>query len=80
MIIDYSEVFGRILKYLVEGIAVGLVCYFVAQLNTDQIIIIAVSAAAIFAILDMYSPVISNGVRIGAGVSVASHFIGFKTV
>jgi len=80
MNIDYAIVFERILKYLIEGISVGLICYLVAKLNFDQIIIIGVSSAAIFAILDMYSPVISNGVRVGTGITVASHFIGFKTI
>lgn len=80
MIIDYSEVFGRILKYLIEGIAVGLVSYFVAQLNTDQIIIIAVSSAAIFAILDMYSPGTGNAFRMGIGLSAGTHMVGIKTV
>lgn len=80
MNIDYANVLERILKYLIEGISVGLVCYFVSKLNFDQIIIISVSAASIFAILDMYSPVISNGARIGTGLTVATHFIGFKTI
>jgi hypothetical protein len=37
--IDFAQILERILKYLLEGIAVGLACYFTAKLNIDQIII-----------------------------------------
>lgn len=80
MSIDFSEVLGRVLKYLMEGIAVGLACYFVGKLNMDQIIIIAVTAAASFAILDMYSPKIGDSVRIGAGFGIGSQFSGVRLV
>jgi hypothetical protein len=80
MNIDFAEVLGRVLKYLMEGIAVGLACYFVGKLNMDQIIIIAVTAAASFAILDMYSPRIGDSVRIGAGFGIGSHFSGIRMV
>lgn len=64
MDIDYAEVLSRILKYLIVGIAVGLACYFTAKLNIDQIIIIAITGSATFAILDMYTPQISNKSRL----------------
>ena len=80
MIIDYSEVFGRILKYLIEGICISLVCYFTTTLNTDQIIIIAVSSACCFAILDMYSPRTGNAFRMGIGLGAGTHIVGIKTV
>ena len=80
MSIDFSEVLGRVLKYLMEGIAVGLACYFVGKLNMDQIIIIAVTAAASFAILDMYSPKIGDSVRLGAGIGIGSQFSGVRLV
>ena len=52
MDIDFAEILTRALKYLMEGLAVGLACYF-SKLKMDEIIIIAVTAAATFAILDM---------------------------
>jgi hypothetical protein len=64
MDIDYAEVLSRILKYLIVGIAVGIACYFTAKLNIDQIIIIAITGSATFAILDMYTPQISNKSRL----------------
>lgn len=80
MNIDFAEVLGRVLKYLMEGIAVGIACYFIGKLNMDQIIIIAVTAAATFAILDMYSPHISDAVRLGAGFGIGSQFTGIRMV
>jgi hypothetical protein len=80
MNIDYAEILSRILKYLMEGIAVGLACYFTAKLNMDQIIIIAVTAAATFAILDMYTPQVSNAARLGTGFGIGTQFTGIRMV
>ena len=80
MSIDYSEVIGRVLKYLIEGICIALVCYFVAKLNIDQIIIISITGACCFALLDMYSPTTSNGFRLGIGLGAGSHIIGLNII
>jgi len=80
MNIDFAEILARILKYLMEGIAVGLACYFAAKLNMDQIIIIAITASVTFAILDMYTPQISNAARVGTGFGIGSQFTGIKIV
>jgi len=61
-----------------EGLAVGLACYFSAKLNMDQIIIIAVTAAVTFAILDMYTPQVSNAARMGTGFGIGSQFTGLR--
>jgi hypothetical protein len=77
--LDYSEILTRILKYLMEGLAVGLACYF-TKLKMDEIIIIAVTAAATFAILDMYTPQVSDAARLGAGFGIGSQFAGLRMV
>ena len=79
MDIDFSEILGRALKYLMEGLAVGLACYF-TKLNIDEIIIIAVTAACTFAILDMYTPQVSNAARAGAGFGIGSQFAGLRVI
>ena len=76
--IDFAQILERILKYFMEGIAVGLACYFTAKLNIDQIIIIAITAAVTFAILDMYTPQISNAARMGTGIGIGSQFTGIR--
>ena len=79
MDIDFAEILTRALKYLMEGLAVGLACYF-SKLKMDEIIIIAVTAAATFAILDMYTPQVSNAARLGTGFGIGSHFAGLRMV
>jgi predicted transporter len=79
MDIDFAEILGRALKYLMEGLAVGLACYF-TNLKMDEIIIIAVTAAATFAILDMYTPQVSDAARMGTGFGIGSQFAGLRMV
>ena len=43
----------------------------------DSICIIAVTAAATFAILDMYTPDISASARMGAGFGIGGNLVGF---
>ena len=77
MDVDFAEILGRALKYLMEGLAVGLACYF-TKLKMDEIIIIAVTAAVTFAILDMYTPQVSSAARMGTGFSIGSQFAGLR--
>jgi len=51
----------RIIKFLVVGLVVGLVAYYFGRnkLTTKEIIIIALVAAIIFAIVDVYSPTVT---------------------
>ena len=79
MDIDISEILTRALKYIMEGLAVGLACYF-AKLKINDIIIIAVTAAATFAILDMFTPQISDAARIGTGFGIGSQFAGLRII
>jgi hypothetical protein len=80
--IDFTEILGRVLKYFFEGIAVGLACYFTpkSKLAMDEIVIIAITAAVVFAILDMYTPQISNAARMGTGFGIGSQFAGLRMV
>jgi hypothetical protein len=79
MDVDFAEILGRALKYLMEGLAVGLACYF-TKLKMDEIIIIAVTAAVTFAILDMYTPQVSSAARMGTGFGIGSQFAGLRLV
>ena len=79
MDIDMTEILGRVLKYLLEGLAVGLACYF-NNLKMNEIIVIAITAAATFAILDMYTPKVSDAARLGTGFGIGSHFAGLKLI
>jgi hypothetical protein len=79
MDIDFAEILARALKYLMEGLAVGLACYF-TKLKMDEIIIIAITASVTFAILDMYTPQVSSAARMGTGFGIGSQFAGLRLV
>uniref|UniRef100_A0A6C0EJG9 Uncharacterized protein n=1 Tax=viral metagenome TaxID=1070528 RepID=A0A6C0EJG9_9ZZZZ len=79
---DIQEVVKRAIKYLIEGGAVAVAAYYIPkkQMNVEEIIMIAVTAAATFALLDMYAPSISNAARQGAGFGIGANLTGFPTL
>tara|TARA_B100000586_G_C20062359_1_gene406840 strand:+ start:119 stop:364 length:246 start_codon:yes stop_codon:yes gene_type:complete len=72
--INLRDIVIRLIKYLVEGFAVALAAYYVPKKKTssEEIMMIAITAAATFAILDMAAPAVSIGARFGAGFSTGS--------
>lgn len=76
--IDLNEFVKRAIKYLVEGIMVGIVAFAIPKknLNIEEVIIIGLSAAATFAILDVFSPSIGAATRNGVGMSVGIGLTG----
>ncbi len=79
MELNTAEVLNRALKYLLEGLAVGIACYFTkVTIPLNEILIIAITAAATFAILDMYTPQISDAARLGTGFGIGTKFAGVR--
>ncbi len=77
--LDLMEVLRRAAKYLVEGGAVALAAYLIPQghkLKAAEILLLGVTAAAIFALLDLYSPSISASAKFGAGASIGAGLVG----
>lgn len=77
---DFSEFLRRLLKYAAEGIAVALAVYIVLRNkkpNMNEILVIALSAAAMFALLDLFSPSISSAARSGTGFGLGAGLVGF---
>jgi len=76
--VDFMEVLRRAAKYLVEGAAVALAAYLIpnGKLNAGEIVMIAVTAAAVFAILELYAPAIGGAARTGAGLSLGAGVVG----
>ena len=70
---------GRLVKYLVEGIMVAIAAYVIPKksLNVDEIVLIALSAAAIFSILDTYIPSMGVTARSGAGFGIGANLVQF---
>ena len=76
---DFMEVLNRAVKYLIEGIAVGLAAVLVPRKGIDfqEVIVIAIVAAAAFAVLDLVSPSIGVTARQGAGFGIGANLVGF---
>ena len=74
---DYKEIAKKVIKYLLEGIAVALVAYYFMsdKLGAKDIFVLGVSAAAAFAILDQFSPTVAMGARFGAGFGIGQGII-----
>jgi ABC-type Co2+ transport system permease subunit len=79
MTVDYNEVFTRIVKYLLEGLTVGIVAYVLPSksLSFEEILLLALTAAAIFAIMDLLAPAIGVGARQGVGLGAGFNLMGF---
>lgn len=68
---DLEEIIKRVIKYLVQGFMVALVCFAVPKrsLNLEEIGAIALTAACTFSILDTYLPSISSSYKAGIGLA-----------
>uniref|UniRef100_A0A6C0JKE6 Uncharacterized protein n=1 Tax=viral metagenome TaxID=1070528 RepID=A0A6C0JKE6_9ZZZZ len=76
---DLTELVKRAIKYLVEGLVVAVVATIVPrkQLNVEEIVIIALTAAATFSILDVFIPAMGASARNGAGLGLGLNLVKF---
>ncbi len=76
---DASEILVRFFKYAFEGTIVALAAYFIPgkKLGAEEILIIALVAAATFAVLDLFAPSIGQSARMGAGFGLGANLVGF---
>jgi ABC-type Co2+ transport system permease subunit len=78
-LINVGELVKRIIKYLVEGLMVAIAAYAIPKrsLNIEEIILIALTAAATFSILDTYIPSMGVTARSGAGFGIGANLVKF---
>ena len=78
-LINVGELVKRIIKYLVEGLMVAIAAYAIPKrsLNMEEIILIALTAAATFSILDTYIPSMGVTARSGAGFGIGANLVRF---
>ena len=78
-LINVSELVRRIIKYLVEGLMVAIAAYAIPKrsLNIEEIVLIALTAAATFSILDTYVPTMGVSARSGAGFGIGANLVRF---
>ena len=79
MTFDFSEMIKRIIKYIIEGLIVAVVAYAIPKqsLKLEEIMVIALCAAATFSILDVFLPAMGQGVRQGASLGVGLNLAQF---
>ena len=77
--LDLGELIRRAVKYLVEGVMVAIAAYAIPKksLNLDEVLLIALTAAATFSILDTYVPSMAVSARSGAGFGIGANLVGF---
>ena len=78
-IVNIGELVKRIIKYLVEGLMVAIAAYAIPKrsLNVEEIILISLTAAATFSILDTYVPSMGVTARSGAGFGIGANLVKF---
>ena len=78
-VVNFGELVRRAIKYIIEGLVVAIVAVLVPKksLNVEEIVIIALTAAATFSILDVFIPSMGSSVRQGAGLGVGFNLVKF---
>ncbi len=77
--VNMGDIVSRIVKYAFEGLAVALAAYFFPgkSLRMSEIGMIALTALATFAVLDVYAPSVGASARTGAGFGIGAGLVGF---
>lgn len=76
-VLDGREIFLRFFKYIFEGLVIAIVAYFSRKLDAEEIMILALTAASVFAMLDFFLPAMGTSVRNGAGLGIGFNLVGF---
>jgi hypothetical protein len=80
--IDMGDLVTRLVKYLLEGLAVAVAAYVIPgkTMRFGEVAMIALTATATFAILDIYAPSVGSSARTGAGFGIGANLVGFPRV
>ena len=78
-VFDLGELLRRVVKYLVEGLMVAIAAYAIPKrsLNIDEVLLISLTAAATFSVLDTYVPSMGASARSGAGFGIGANLVKF---
>ena len=84
-----SQVGKRVVKYCLEGLMVAFAALVIPQkkaLKPEDVLSLALVAAATFAVLDLLAPTnddgvedrtVANAARFGAGAGIGANLVGF---
>ena len=69
----------NLLKYVLEGLAVALAARFIParSINVNEVVMISLTAALTFFVLDLLAPTVGAGARMGAGFGIGANQVGF---
>lgn len=79
-----SEVLKLAIKYLIEGVVVGMVAFIISKkrLNLEEVVVIGLTASSVFALLDIFlssadgGSKVADAARQGLGFATGSSLIG----
>ena len=76
---NVAELIKRAIKYMIEGLMVAIAAFAIPKrsLNLEEIALLALTAAATFAILDTYLPSMGVSARQGPGLGIGLNISGF---
>lgn len=76
---DVNELLSRLIKYVIEGVAVALALVFIPTkpLPMGEIMTVTIAAAAVFAVLDIFTPSMGVTARQGASFGIGAKLVGF---
>jgi len=79
MDLSVTELVTRVIKYLLEGLAVAVAMVIIPRRvpSLEEIVSISVVAALVFAILDLLSPSVGLTARQGAGFGLGANLVKF---
>ena len=79
--LNLNNVIQRAIKYLVECLAVAVAAYYIPskKMNLQEIAVIALTAAATLAVLDLLAPTVGMGARHGAGFGIGASLVGVNS-
>ena len=80
--LDLGDLVTRVVKYVLEGLAVAVAAALFPgkPLKYGEIAMLGLTAAAVFAILDIYAPSVGSSARTGAGFGIGANLVGFPRV
>ena len=68
---------AALVKYFLEGLAVAVAAFALPRqsLNVQEILLVGLTAAATFAILDQFAPSVGSGARFGSGFGIGQGLV-----
>lgn len=77
--INVQDIAQKMVKYIAEAVAISLACKLLPgnNLTLRQLFVMAIIIALTLAIIDLFAPQVSSGLRMGVGLSIAFAMLNF---